>query len=228
MAGGKTVGRKEGLSILEGAVSVSDIGKGVVCTDVNTCDGALIRIHCVDYDIIYDDVNNNCAYAPACIRESVPEGGTLETECGPFPNNKVQEVFAAVTNNVEIEGTYVFHLYYEGSEVGMSPVNYYLYVGDSFLQWYGYHQEELWYNGNYTYTVEDPNGVIIRTQNFKVSGAQPVSSPTPTGTPTPTPGITPIECMFPRIVTGDFTPRITTKDPIPRITCLSKAGILGI
>ena len=45
-----------------------------------------------------------------------------------------------------------------------------------------------------------------------------------TPTPTPPPGITPIECIFPRILTGDFTPRITTKDIIPRITCLSKVG----
>ena len=227
MAGGKTVARKEGLSVLGIPVSVSDIGKGIVCTDENACDGPLIRIHCVDCDTIYDDVNNNCAHAPACIRESVPEGGTLNIECIIFPNKKVQEVFVAVIDSVEIEGTYVFHLYYEGSEVGMSPVKYHLYVGDSFLQWYGYHQEELWYNGNYTYTVEDPTGAIIKTQNFKVSGAQLVPTPTPTPTGTPSPE-TYLNCIFLRILTGELTPRITTGDPIPRITCLNEAGILKI
>ena len=55
----------------------------------------------------------------------------------------------------------------------------------------------------------------------------PTPTPTLTGTPSPTPSPTPgikayLECLFPRIFTGDLTPRITTGDPIPRITCLQK------
>lgn len=77
------------------------------------------------------------------------------------------------------------------------------------------------------------------TQDFNIPIAFPYGpTPTPTATPTATPTVTPsptptpepeikayFDCIFPRLLTGEFTPRITTNKPIPRITCLNKVGI---
>jgi len=81
----------------------------------------------------------------------------------------------------------------------------------------------------YNVSLATPTPTLTPTPTPTVTPTgTPTPSPTftPTPTPTPTPNIKAyLECLFPRIFTGDLTPRITTGDLIPRITCLNRVGI---
>lgn len=148
---------------------VSNIGKWFACTDNENCDGSIIQVYCVDWDIVIQDYQDKCAHAPFCAGDTVLEGGTLNIECDP--HDKIQEIFVCTLDDASISGDYKFHLYYEGVET-CDPMVAYIGVGESYAQWWGYGREEVWYNGNYKYEIENPNGDIIHTQNFVVAGGQ--------------------------------------------------------